>query len=341
MQYPSPLKPGSTIAITAFSSGVPKACHQRLELVISHLKSLGFIVIEGQCLREDINHVSADKAARAQELMSFLCDDGIDAVFPPWGGEFAMEILPLLDFERLASVKPKWVMGFSDVSTVMVALTTRLGWASVHAANLLQLYAKEQERLTASCLDWLGLEVGSRFTQDSTALHERVGRSFADDPSATLNLTEPTFWKTIDGTHSASCQGRLIGGCFDTMTHLIGTSYFDVEAFSRRHQEGVILYLENAEMSPSVLKRALLSLQFKGVFDVVNGLVLGRNAVIGNAGKAISGEQALLDVLSELSIPVIYDADIGHLPPNLTLINGAYAEVSVVNGVGKVTQTLK
>ena len=128
MKYPSPLKKGSKIAVTAFSSGVAVSCHQRLDIVLANLKDLGFEVIEGQCLREDIKHVSASKQLRAQELTEFLCDDTIDAIMPPWGGELAMDILPLLDYEQLKSVKPKWIMGFSDVSTVLAALTTKLGW---------------------------------------------------------------------------------------------------------------------------------------------------------------------------------------------------------------------
>jgi len=107
VKYPTPLKIGSKIAITAFSSGVTDNCHQRLNIVIDNLKNLGFKVVEGQCLREDIKHVSASKNKRAQELMDFLCDDSIDAIMPPWGGELAMDILPLLDYEHLKSVKPK------------------------------------------------------------------------------------------------------------------------------------------------------------------------------------------------------------------------------------------
>lgn len=342
MKYPAPLKAGSKIAVTAFSSGVSEPIHRRLDIVLNHLRDSGYQVIEGECLRTNIKHVSGSAQARAQELMRFLCDDSIDAIMPPWGGEFAMDILPLLDYDLLAKAKPKWVMGFSDISTLMVTLTTKLDWASAHGTNLMQLHPSESERLTASTLSWLQQKEGAFFTQEPSSFYQIANTSFADNPEVILNTTEVTRWKVLGKSDEASFSGCLIGGCFDVMTVLIGTPYFDMEQFHENHREdGVILYLENAEMSPTYFKRALLSLKFKGIFDLVNGVMLGRNAVMDNAGCAISSQEALEEALADLSIPVVYDMDIGHLPPNLTLINGAFAEVCVRGGQGNIVQTLK
>lgn len=46
--------------------------------------------------------------------------------------------------------------------------------------------------------------------------------------------------------------------------------------------------------------------------------------------------------LSEkLQIPIIYDIDCGHVPPQITFINGAYAEISVYNKQGTILQYFK
>jgi len=342
VKYPKPLIKGSKIAITAFSSGVAASCHQRLDIVLAHLKTLGFEVIEGQCLREDNKHVSASKQLRAQELMNFLCDDTIDAIMPPWGGELAMDILPLLDYERLKLVKPKWLIGFSDVSTVLTTLTTKLAWCTVHSANLMQLHPNETELLTANTFNYLKLKAGESFEQNASKFHQIKNDSFSQNPDVTLNLTEPTQWRVLGKENNALFSGRLIGGCFDTISHIIGTEYFNFESLDHEYKtDGIILYLENAEMSPTVFMRALLSLKYKGVFNKINGLLLGRNAVTTNNGKEITSVDALSNAISDLNIPVIYDADIGHLPPNLTLFNGAFAEVSVFKGEGKIKQFLK
>ena len=57
--------------------------------------------------------------------------------------------------------------------------------------------------------------------------------------------------------------------------------------------------------------------------------------------KDISQFKALSDALGDLNIPVVYDTDIGHLPPNMTLLNGSYVEITVKKGAAKVVQTLK
>ncbi|CAH9059341.1 Microcin C7 self-immunity protein MccF [Pseudoalteromonas holothuriae] len=341
--YPKALKLGSKIAVTAFSSGVPKACHPRLNIVLTHLQAQGFEVLEGQCLKHNIEHVSASAEQRAHELMTFLCDDRIGAIAPPWGGELAMEVLPLLDFERLKLAKPKWLFGFSDISTLGMVLMSKLGWSSAHCSNLMQLHPDESEPLTAQTLQHLvRAERGYSFTQVPSKYYQTNGESFAENPDTVMNVTEQTCWRTLPEQDEVKMSGRLIGGCFDTLQYLLGTPYFDLTTLKQRFTpEGIILYFENAELSPTAFKRALLSLKFKGVFEQINGLLIGRNAVIGHGEKEITSEQVLLDVISKLDIPVIYDVDIGHLPPNLTLFNGAYAHISAHNGMDHITQTLK
>lgn len=342
MKYPEPLQKGDKIAVTAFSSGVPSGCHQRLDLVLEHLRSLGFNVIEGHCLRENEKHVSATPSMRAEELMKFLCDDSISAVAPPWGGEFAMDLLPLLDFEKLKQVKPKWVFGFSDVSTISSVLTTQLGWSTLHSSNLMELNPLEKDELTANTLNVMTAKAGAEITQFSSDLYQVSGESFETNPNCCLVKTERTQWKAVGEVEESSFSGRLIGGCFDTMVHLIGTEYLDLERFKQCYpNDGLILYLENAEMPPTVLKRALQGLKYQGVFEQISGLLFGRNAVLDNCGKAITSSEAFLSVANDLKVPVLYDVDIGHLPPNLALFNGAHAEVHFKDGKGKIVQTLR
>ena len=52
-------------------------------------------------------------------------------------------------------------------------------------------------------------------------------------------------------------------------------------------------------------------------------------------------EDVYEELSKELQIPILYDIDCGHVPPQITFINGAYAEVESDNGHGSVLQTLK
>lgn len=325
MQYPNALVAGSKIAVCAFSSGVDEAFHPRLSLALAHFKRLGFELVLDPNLKNNHQHVSANKEVRAQQLMQYLIDDNIDAVMPPWGGELAMELLPLLDFAQLQYAKPKWLIGFSDVSTLQVALSTRLNWASMHTANLMQLVPNQSDSTTSAFYNAITLKKGDSFTQTASSHFEADYADVINRPDAAYNLTQKTCWKTLNWP-SRSVSGRLIGGCLDTLIFTLDSPYCDLRGFCQHYEkEGVILYIENAELSPTAWLRALLMLKYKGHFERINALFVGRHAASA-ANKQIDFAMALTQ--AELDIPIIYDMDIGHQPPNLTLINGALCEVS-------------
>ncbi|GHB43039.1 LD-carboxypeptidase [Pseudovibrio japonicus] len=340
MKYPKPLRQGSKIAITAFSSGVIPHYHGRLDQAIQNLNNLGYEVIEGKCLRQDEKHVSAPRSERAAELMRFLLDDSIDAIAPPWGGEFAIELLPLLDFEAIKRAKPKWVFGFSDVSTITVAITTKCGWATTHCANLMDMIPSETDSLTRNSLNCMQTHAGESVIQHSSKKYQEAYIGFDTQIDCTLNKTEVTQWKPLKNTGTPiSLEGRLVGGCLDTVSHLAGTEYFNLHDLSGYHpDDGIIFYFENAELSPAGLVRTLNSLKLRGWFEAVNGILIGRNSGVDCDKAGLTYLEALSSVLQDYSFPIILDADIGHKQPNMALINGSYAKITVANGNGTVEQ---
>lgn len=55
----------------------------------------------------------------------------------------------------------------------------------------------------------------------------------------------------------------------------------------------------------------------------------------------ISFQEAILHSLGDLDIPIIINADIGHVSPRMTIINGAVATITSKNGKGKVVFEFK
>ncbi len=100
----------------------------------------------------------------------------------------------------------------------------------------------------------------------------------------------------------------------------------------------MILYLENAEASPPAVCRMLWNMRLAGWFEGVNGLLLGRSG--GVESEAFTYMDALHDVLDELCVPIVYDVDIGHRAPQMTIVNGSLGVVSCSGGKGTITQTL-
>ncbi|MEK8030614.1 S66 peptidase family protein [Ideonella sp. DXS29W] len=344
IRFPRPLRPGDTVAITAPSSGVATTgALARLDLVLDHLRSRGFRVVEGDCLRTQRHDQSAPAAQRAAELMRFLTDPAVAAVLPPWGGERAIELLPRLDFGALRPLPPKWLLGFSDISTLQMPLLLRASWASAHGSNLMDLAPSQTDPLVRGVLDVLSHDGVAPLRQAASPRFQVTWTPFETDAAAAFNLTEPTRWRRLDGRdeEAITLRGRLIGGCLDTVSRLAGTPFGDVPGFIRKHRaEGVLLYLENCEQNPCEMLRTLYSLRLHGWFEGLAGVLLGRSAApeVTNAQR-LDHAGAMHEALGDLPCPVLVDLDIGHRQPQFTLVNGALATCHFDGGRGWLSQT--
>lgn len=79
---------------------------------------------------------------------------------------------------------------------------------------------------------------------------------------------------------------------------------------------------------------------YRGVFDHLHGVLLGRSTGPADGGGQLDYYQVIREFFAERDFPVLFDVDISHFPPNMTLINGALASVWYQQGKGKITQTL-
>ena len=137
-------------------------------------------------------------------------------------------------------------------------------------------------------------------------------------------------------------SGRLLGGCIDVIRHLVGTPYGEVEKFRNTHFETdrVIWYFENCELTTADLRRSLVQIKLAGWFEHCSGILFGRSSA-NNPINGYTAEDVYQDLANELQIPIVYDVDCGHVPPQITFVNGAFAEVEVQDGKGIITQQFK
>lgn len=83
--------------------------------------------------------------------------------------------------------------------------------------------------------------------------------------------------------------------------------------------QGIILYFENVEMAPCELTRALFSLRLQGWFDNLNGVLIGRSAAPDVSDPTKHNYlDALKAAFENIAVPVLYDVDIGHMPPQIS-----------------------
>ena len=191
-----------------------------------------------------------------------LTDPAMRAVVPPWGGELAVEVLPLLDLEAIAAAEPTWLVGYSDLSTLLVAITARTGIATLHAANLLDTpYA-----LPAPFKPWdevAATPAGGTVEQGPSERHRGGGYDgWEREPEiAAPRLDTPTRWRRLDADAPLHARGRLIGGCIETVSVLAGTPFGDVSALAG---DGLIVYVEASDQPALDIARGLWRLRLAG-----------------------------------------------------------------------------
>ena len=340
VRYPAPLRPGDVIGVTAPSSGVPADLRPRLDFCVDDLRRRGFEVLVGDCLDGE-GVVSAPAAQRAAELTAMLLDPRVRAVVPPWGGELLVEVLPHLDLEALRHAEPTWVVGFSDVSTLLLALTTVTGTATLHGQNLLETPYEVPSPL-AHWLDVAGLPAGGSVVQGASTAHRVHGFDvWQEDPTFTrYSFDSGGRWSLLDPSAGpVHVQGRLVGGCIETVSILAGTRYGDLPAFAREHApEGLLVYVEASGDVATDIARDLWRMRLAGWFDDARAVLVGRTTAPDADG--FTQLDAVRSVLGDLGLPVVLDVDCGHVAPHLALVNGALATLEVDGDVQRLTQAL-
>src|SRR5919197_980348 len=112
--------------------------------------------------------------------------------------------------------------------------------------------------------------------------------------------------------------GRLIGGNLSLVQQTIGTPY---EVDTR----DAILFLEETRDPMSVLDERLVHLRAAGLVRAVRGVVFGQLSI--DRSEEDEFEDFLLDLVSDLNVPILTDFPAGHEVPNLTLPLGTDVEL--------------
>ena len=91
-------------------------------------------------------------------------------------------------------------------------------------------------------------------------------------------------------------------------------------------------------MKTEAVHNLLFKMKDMGYFEHAKGFVFGR-VVFPGSFTGLSYIEAAQKILGDA--PMIFEADIGHVPPKMTLINGALATVECYDKKGKISMILK
>ncbi len=337
MKIPECLPEKGKIGFVAPSFGcVIEPYHTAFANALKKFEEMGHPTILGpNCYADDGIGISSTPQKCGQELTAFYCEDRCDILLSCGGGELMCEILDDVDFERIRQADPKWYMGFSDNTNFTYLLPTLCDTAAIYGPCA---PAFGMEPWHPSLQDAYHLLRGRQNTVQSYAYWEKESLKDEKHPLAPYHTTEPSIMRAYLGQRElTACEtvtmnGRLLGGCMDCLVNLVGTRFDHTQEFLERYREdGILWFMEACDLNVMAIRRAIWHMKEAGWFRFVKGFLIGRPLQFGEEMMGLDQYHAVIDLLANYNVPIIMDADIGHLPPMLPLICGARATVSYQN----------
>jgi muramoyltetrapeptide carboxypeptidase len=285
-----------TIGVIAPSSAIRD---DRLEKGIAYIESRGYRVHRGDHLYTRHGYHAATDAMRAADLMAMFSDPDIHGIFCARGGYGAWRLLPLLDFGAIAK-NPKLFVGYSDITTLHLALEKHAGLMSIHGPVVTTL--------------------GGGMSDEGSECFWQV-----------LESVEPFGAYQLEGVKTLAggkATGRLVGGCLSLLAASAGTP--EQPDFCGR-----IVLIEDVNESVPHVDRHLSQLIRSGAFDGAAGVVVGTVTDWDKDLKkspTINLDDIWKDRLLPLGIPTVLGFQFGHVPDPLTIPLGCMAELDAEAG---------
>ncbi len=304
---PRRLASGDTVGLVAPANAT--FVSQDLDIARESLEALGLNVKVGGHLFDRHGYLAGQDKDRAGDINRFFADTAVRAVLPIRGGWGSSRLLPYLDFDVIRR-NPKIVLGFSDITALLLAIHAKTGLVTFHGPN-------GMGRWDAFSVDYFKrlLVQGEAVTyQNPRELSER-------------NALTPIENRTTVITRGKA-RGRLLGGNLTVLTTIVGSTYLPA-------WDGAILFCEDVGEGFYRVDRMLTQLKLAGVLSRLAGFVFGTCSECGpgdgNFG-ALTLEEIFADHIAPLGIPAWSGAMIGHGMPQWTLAEGIQVEADADAG---------
>jgi len=291
MKIPEFLQPGDKVAIVCPASYIKGS----IDVAVKALQDWGLQVAIGETVTAQYNQFAGSDELRAEDLQRALDDDSIKAIFAARGGYGTVRIIDRLDFSKFEK-KPKWIIGFSDITVLHSHLQHKLGVASIHG---------------------------------------QMPKSFDDSTAeAIASLRKAIFGESLNYSYqqsgfpnrSGEGYGQLIGGNL-AILHSILASVSDGT------YENKILFIEDVGESYYNIDRMLWTLKRAGKLARLQGLIVGGFSSLKDSDPSFGQrfEEIILDKVREYNFPVCFGYPAGHIENNHSLVLGKTIRIQVKN----------
>ncbi len=292
LSLPAPVRRGDPVRLVAASSALEE--NARLEAGLELLKTWGLEVPQPaiEVSERRWGYLAGRDHERAADLTPLLTQDEEPRLWACVRGGWGSARL----LEGPLALPPGWLLGFSDVTSLLLERVRRGMGGGVHGPMLTSLAGEP---------DW------SR---------ERLRRLLFGEE---IDDLEGVGWR------GGVADGPLLVANLTVATHLLGTPHLP-------ELEGAILILEDVGEAPYRIERMLTHWRLSGALRQLAGLGFGSfegcEAADSRAEEAaerrFSVEQVLRERTLDLGIPVVAHLPVGHAPGNAALPLGVRARLN-------------
>ena len=292
------LNKGDEIRVIAPSRSLSIVRKNVFSSAVEFLEEQGYKVTFAEHSREVDFMDSASILARVEDLHQAFLDPNVKAILTCIGGFNVNQLLEYIDYS-IIEANPKIICGFSDITALLGAINAKTGLVTYHGPHF----------------STFGFERNREYT------NEYFGKCLLSEEP--YKLLPPSDEEQYEVIQEGECVGRIVGGNLCTMNLLQGTDFMP-------EMQDVILFLEDdnimGELFAHEFDRNLQSLlQTKGV--KIAGVVFGKfsydcKMTADVIARIVRSKKQLQNV------PVIFNADFGHVYPQFTFPFGGTAKLS-------------
>lgn len=293
---------GDEIRVIAPSRSLSVIKQKVFDKAMKYLEDNGFVVSFSKNSREIDETNSSSIQSRIEDLHEAFLDKNVKAILTCIGGFNVNQILGHIDYSLIEN-NPKILCGYSDITALLNAIYAKTGLITYHGPHFSSFGFENN------------IEYTNRFFEECLMKSDEY-------------FIKPSF--ESGGYHvikQGDCEGEIVGGNLCTFNLLQGTEFMP-------NLKNKILFLEDDNIMGDYFifefERNLQSLIQTAGFNGVKGIVFGRfdsscKMDINTIRRIVSTKEQLKN------IPIIFNADFGHVLPFITFPIGGFVKIKARN----------
>ncbi|WP_064196158.1 MULTISPECIES: LD-carboxypeptidase [Emticicia] len=307
---PAALKKGDTIGLVcpAYSAFIK----EEVTVAVESLQAMGFKVLIGKHVFDRYGNLAGKDQDRAEDINEMFANKQVNAIMAMHGGWGSARILPLLNYDLIKN-NPKILIGYSDITALLVGIYAQTGLATFHGP--------------------VGSSTWNSFTVD-------YFKNTLIDGNATKMVNpikkNDTLVQTDDRIYtiySGKASGKLIGGNLTVLSHILGSKF--VPDF-----KNAILFIEDIQEDTYRVDRMITQLKLAGILNNISGFVFGKctDCPPSKNYGSLTLEDIFEDHIKPLKIPAFSGSMIGHIKDKFTVPIGIEATIDADEGSIKLKE---